>query len=70
MHGTLTIRGQAKDADVRMQARLQQGRIELVGSTRFPLERYDIASPDMGGLIKLLDHQVTVEFHLFLNKRT
>jgi polyisoprenoid-binding protein YceI len=69
VHGTLTIRGQTKDADVPMQARLHQDRIELVGSTRFPLERYGIASPDMGGLIKLLDNQVTVEFHLFLNKR-
>ena len=69
MHGILTIRGQTKDAEVPMQARLHQGRIELVGSTRFPLERYGIASPDMGGLIKLLDNQVTVEFYLFRNKR-
>jgi polyisoprenoid-binding protein YceI len=70
VHGTLTIRGQTKDADVQLQARLRQGRIELVGSTRFPLARYGIASPDMGGLIRILDNQVTVEFHLFLNKRT
>jgi len=69
VHGILTIRGQTKDAEVPMQARLHQGRIELVGSTRFPLERYGIASPDMGGLIKLLDNQVTVEFYLFRNKR-
>jgi polyisoprenoid-binding protein YceI len=68
-HGTLTIRGQRRDAEARMVARLRQRRIELVGATRFPLERYGIASPDMGGLVKLLDNQVTVEFHLFLSKR-
>jgi hypothetical protein len=53
---------------VRLRARLRDGRIELVGSTRFPLDRYGIVAPDFGGFVRV-DDQVTVEFHLLLRRR-
>jgi polyisoprenoid-binding protein YceI len=68
VRGQLAIRGERRDADVRIRARLQGERIELVGSTRFPLARYGIAEPDFGGFVTV-DDQVTVELHLFLERR-
>lgn len=68
VRGQLTIRGERHDADVRMRARVHDRRVELVGSTRFPLARYGIVPPDFGGFVKL-DEQVTLEFRLYLNRR-
>jgi YceI-like domain len=68
VRGQLAIRGERRDADVRIQARLQGERIELVGSTRFPLARYGIAAPDFGDFVTV-DDQVTVELHVFLERR-
>ncbi len=63
--GSLTIRGVTRDATFRLQARLTGTRIELTGSTTFPLTRYGIATPDFGDFVKL-DPNLTVEFHVFL----
>jgi hypothetical protein len=68
VHGQLTIRGERRDTEVHMQARPRDGRIEVVGSTRFALDRYGITAPDFGGFVRV-DDQVTVEFHLLLRRQ-
>lgn len=65
--GQLTIRGERRAAQVRLRARVHDGGVEVVGSTRFPLDRYGIVAPDFHGFVQV-DDQVTVEFHLLLRR--
>jgi len=50
-----------------LRAQAHDGGIEVVGSMRFPLDRYGVAAPDFHGFVQL-DDQVTVEFHLLLRR--
>jgi hypothetical protein len=52
---------------VRLRARVHDGGVEVVGSTRFPLDRYGIVARDFHGFVQV-DDQVTVEFHLLLRR--
>jgi polyisoprenoid-binding protein YceI len=65
--GDLTLHGVTKRVTIPMDGRLSSGKIELVGSLRFPMSDFAIDPPNVGGFVTV-DPEATMEFQLMLQK--
>ncbi len=65
--GELTLHGTTNDVTIPMQARLNDGQIEVVGSYELTMADYEIPELPFGNAIAV-DPQGTLEFHLYFAK--
>ncbi len=66
--GDLTIHGETRRVTIPLDAQLTGGRIEVVGSHRFPFSDFGMTPPNIGGFVTV-DSNATLEFQLFFDKR-
>ena len=62
--GQLTIHGVTKTVTIPIQARLDGGTIQLVGSLKFPMSDFNITPPNIAGFVTV-ESDGTMEFRLF-----
>jgi polyisoprenoid-binding protein YceI len=66
--GDLTLHGVTKSVQIPAQAQLVNGAIQVAGSITFPLSRYSITAPNVGGIIVSIADQGTLEFLVTFTK--
>jgi len=64
--GDLTLHGVTKAVEIPAQARLADGRIEVVGSLTFPFADFAIEPPDIAGFVSV-ENEGTLEFLLMFS---
>ena len=65
--GDLTVHGVTRRVTIPVEARLDGGRLEVVGSYKFPMAMFDIDPPNVGGIVTV-DPEATLEFKIVLTK--
>lgn len=65
--GDLTLHGVTKNVQIPAQARLADGRIEVVGRLTFPFSDFAIEPPNIAGFVSV-ENEGTLEFLLVLDK--
>jgi polyisoprenoid-binding protein YceI len=65
--GDLTLHGVTKAVEIPAQARLADGRIEVVGSLTFPFSDFAIEPPNIAGFVSV-ENEGTLEFLLALEQ--
>ena len=65
--GDLTIHGVTKRVTLPVDAQLNGGRIEVVGSHTFPFSDFGMTPPNIGGFVTV-DNAATLEFRLFFDR--
>ena len=66
--GDLTLHGVTKSVQIPAQAQLLDGKIQVAGSTTFPLSDFGISPPNVGGFILSISDQGTLEFLVSFEK--
>lgn len=65
--GDLTIHGVTKRVTIPVQAQINGGRIEVVGSLSFPFSDFGMTPPSIGGFVSV-ENTATLEFQLFFDR--
>jgi polyisoprenoid-binding protein YceI len=65
--GDLTVHGVTRRVTIPVEARLDRGSLQVVGSYRFPLAMFDIDPPNVGGIVTV-DPDATLEFKIVMTK--
>jgi polyisoprenoid-binding protein YceI len=66
--GDLTVHGVTKRVTIPLDAQLNGGRIEVVGSLSFPFSDFGMTAPSIGGFVTV-ENNATLEFQLFFDKK-
>ena len=66
--GELTLHGVTKAVQIPAKAQLADGKIQVAGSTTFPLSDFDITPPNVGGFILSISDEGTLEFLVSFEK--
>jgi len=66
--GDLTLHGVTKSVQIPAQAQLADGKIQVAGSTTFPLSDFGITPPNVGGFILSISDEGTLEFLVAFEK--
>lgn len=66
--GDLTVHGVTKRVTIPLDAQLNGGRIEVVGSLSFPFSDFGMTAPNIGGFVTV-ENTATLEFQLFFDKK-
>jgi polyisoprenoid-binding protein YceI len=67
--GDLTLHGVTKSVQIPAKAQLADGKIQVAGSTTFPLSDFGITPPNVGGFILSISDEGTLEFLVSFEKR-
>lgn len=65
--GDLTIHGVTRRVTIPVQAQINGGRIEVVGSLSFPFSDFGMTAPSIGGFVSV-ENTATLEFQLFFDR--
>jgi polyisoprenoid-binding protein YceI len=65
--GDLTIHGVTRRVTIPVEARLDGGGLQVVGSYRFPMSMFDIDPPNIGGFVTV-EPTATLEFKILMTK--
>ena len=65
--GDLTLHGVTRQVTIPVEARLDGGNLQVVGSYRFPMSMFDIDPPNIGGFVTV-DTDATLEFKIVMTK--
>lgn len=66
--GDLTLHGVTKSVEIPAKAQLADGKIQVAGSTTFPLSDFGITPPNVGGFILSISDEGTLEFLVSFEK--
>ena len=66
--GDLTLHGVTKSVQIPAKAQLSDGKIQVAGSTTFPLSDFGITPPNVGGFILSISDEGTLEFLVSFEK--
>ena len=66
--GDLTIHGVTKRVTIPLDAQVAGGRIEVVGSLKFPFSDFGMSPPNVAGFVTV-DSEATLEFKLIFDKQ-
>lgn len=66
--GDLTLHGVTKSVQIPAKAQLADGKIQVAGSTTFPLSDFGITPPNVGGFILSISDEGTLEFLVSFEK--
>lgn len=66
--GDLTLHGVTKSVQIPAKAQLTDGKIQVAGSTTFPLSDFGITPPNVGGFILSISDEGTLEFLVSFEK--
>ena len=66
--GDLTIHGVTKRVTLPLDAQVNSGRIEVVGSHTFPFSEFGMSPPNIAGFVTV-ESNATLEFRLFFDKQ-
>ncbi len=65
--GDLTLHGVTRQVTIPVEARLDGGNLQVVGSYKFPMSMFDIDPPNVGGFVTV-DSDATLEFKIVMTK--
>jgi polyisoprenoid-binding protein YceI len=65
--GDLTLHGVTRQVTIPVEARLDGGNLQVVGSYKFPMSMFEIDPPNVGGIVTV-DPDATLEFKIVMTK--
>ena len=65
--GDLTVHGATRRVTIPVEARLDAGSLQVVGSYKFPMSMFDIDPPNVGGIVTV-DPDATLEFKIVMTR--